>query len=272
MDSDQNDDENSAERKAPVGFRPPPASLYLQPRFCPATNGWRWVVDSFALFRVNWLIWIVMTLIWFAIMLVSNSIPVVNIIASLFAPVFTGGMMLGARAQDVGEELRVTHLFDGFKQQVRALFNVGVLYSLGVFLAAMLTALFLILFLGEENIQQVLQNMEQGMNPEAAAVSTALLLGPLVLMALMLPLMMGLWFAPALVVLHKMPAYDAMKLSFSGCLANMIPFLIYGLVLLVLMMVAAIPFFLGYVILFPVLFISQYVSYKDVFLHADVAA
>ena len=272
MDPDQSEDENKAQEKPPVGFHPPSADLFLQPRFCPAANGWHWVKDSFSLFKVNWLIWIVMILIWFVITVAPNAIPVVNIIASLFAPVFTGGMMLGARAQDTGEALRVTHLFDGFKQQLRALFNVGVLYSLGFFLAAMLTAMFLILFLGEANVQQMLQNIEQEVSPDAATVSAALLLGPLLLLALVIPLMMGLWFAPALVVFHKMPAYAAMKLSFSGCLANMIPFLIYGLVMLVLMMIAAIPFFLGFVILFPVIFISQYVSYKDIFLHADVAA
>jgi uncharacterized membrane protein len=259
----QNDDEPSQRLSSDVS--PPPADLYLQPRFCPAGSGWRWIVDSFAMFKVNWLIWTVMILIWFVMMAVANFLPFVNIVASLFGPVFTGGMMLGAAAQDAGEHLRVTHLFDGFKQQVGSLFSVGAFYLLGFFIAMILTGLLLMLLLGGEHVQQMMQGMEQGVPPDMAASSMALLLAPLILMALILPLIMALWFAPALVVFHKVSAFEAMKLSFSACLSNILPFLLYGLVVMFLSILAAIPFFLGFVVLFPVLFISQYVSYKEIF-------
>ena len=59
---------------------------------------------------------------------------------------------------------------------------------------------------------------------------------------------------------------EAMKLSFMGCLKNILPFLIYGIVGFVLMVIATIPFGLGWLILAPVVLATVYVGYKDIFL------
>ena len=76
---------------------------------------------------------------------------------------------------------------------------------------------------------------------------------------------MALWFAPALVVLHEESAMNAMVASFKGCLQNLIPFLLYGLVGLVLTIIATIPLMLGWLILIPMITASIYISYKDIF-------
>jgi uncharacterized membrane protein len=79
------------------------------------------------------------------------------------------------------------------------------------------------------------------------------------------PLYMALWFAPALIVFHRMAPVDALKASFSACLKNMVPFLIYGVILLALCVVAAIPFGLGFLVLAPVVIASIYTGYRDIF-------
>jgi uncharacterized membrane protein len=61
---------------------------------------------------------------------------------------------------------------------------------------------------------------------------------------------------------------EAMKESFAGCLKNIMPFLIYGLVALVFAILAAIPFGLGWLLLGPVLIGSVYASYRDIYLEA----
>ena len=78
-----------------------------------------------------------------------------------------------------------------------------------------------------------------------------------------------MWFSPLLIIFHKVPALEAMKLSFNACLYNMIPFLCYALAAIPLLVLAAIPAFLGYLILIPVLFASIYTSYKDIFLREN---
>jgi uncharacterized membrane protein len=87
----------------------------------------------------------------------------------------------------------------------------------------------------------------------------------LIVLALLLPLAMLAWFAPALIVFRNLPAWEAMKLSFRACMRNLMPFLLYGLVALVLIVVACIPLLLGLLIVMPVLLASVYTSYRDIF-------
>lgn len=65
-------------------------------------------------------------------------------------------------------------------------------------------------------------------DPEAIA---ALLANPasfglkmLLYMLISIPFMMAIWFAPALIAINDVPVIEAMKLSFKGCLKNMVPF------------------------------------------------
>ena len=80
-----------------------------------------------------------------------------------------------------------------------------------------------------------------------------------------IPLYMALWFAPALIVFHNLAPVESMKASFFACLKNIIPFLLYGVILIVLGVLAAIPFGLGFLVLIPVIIASIYTGYRDIF-------
>jgi uncharacterized membrane protein len=95
--------------------------------------------------------------------------------------------------------------------------------------------------------------------------SPTFILPMLVGLALSIPLVMAYWFAPALVALEGVSAVSAMKLSFVGCLKNVLPFLLYGIIGLVLFILGAIPFGLGLLIILPVMMASIYVSFKDIY-------
>ena len=99
----------------------------------------------------------------------------------------------------------------------------------------------------------------------ALAMGTTVLLAVLIVAALLLPLAMATWFAPPLVLFHDMAPLEAMKTSFAGCLKNMLPFLIYGVVLFVAAIVATIPLGLGWLVLGPVLAASVYTAYRDLY-------
>jgi len=87
----------------------------------------------------------------------------------------------------------------------------------------------------------------------------------LVALALSIPIYMALWFAPALVVLRRMAPVAAIRESFLGCLKNIVPFLVYSIVFLVLGIVASIPLGLGWLVLGPVTVASVYTAYRDIF-------
>ena len=53
--------------------------------------------------------------------------------------------------------------------------------------------------------------------------------------------------------------------SVRACLRNMQPFLAYGVFSLLLLIVASIPFGLGLVLWVPVMVLTMYTSYRDVF-------
>jgi uncharacterized membrane protein len=101
------------------------------------------------------------------------------------------------------------------------------------------------------------------------AMLTTLGIGALlaVLFGLLLgvPLVMAYWYAPALVVFRNDDPIAAMKTSFTACLVNMMPMLVYSLLGLVFAIVATIPLGLGWLVLGPVFVASVYASYKDIF-------
>jgi uncharacterized membrane protein len=76
---------------------------------------------------------------------------------------------------------------------------------------------------------------------------------------------MALWFAPALVVFRGTAPVDALRVSFSASLKNIVPFVVYGVIYIVASILASIPFGLGWLVLAPLVTISVYSSYEDVF-------
>ena len=248
---------------APVADVPPEAEagrFVPGGRAVPSGNGWQWIVQGFALFQASPWIWIVNLVILLGIMLVLAVLPIVgNVALNLLYPVFGAGLMLGCQALTQGEPLEIAHLFAGFKDKTGDLVMIGVLYLVGMLAIAFVTALFA--GLGMVSLLFSARGMGS-VNP------TALLLALLVMAALMIPLLMAVWFAPALVVFHDVKPLDAMRQSFQGCLKNIVPFLVYGVIGLVIGILATIPIGLGWLVWGPTVVASIYVSYRDIFLES----
>ena len=107
---------------------------------------------------------------------------------------------------------------------------------------------------------------------ELKSVSGDMLTASLVALTLSIPLMMAAWFAPLLVIFKDMPPLEAMRLSFVACLKNIIAFQLYAVILVVLTVIATMPYGLGLFILVPTLFTSIYVSFRDIFVDTTDAA
>ncbi|HEY7743952.1 MAG TPA: BPSS1780 family membrane protein [Burkholderiales bacterium] len=223
-----------------------------------AGQGWTWIAEGFGLFRKAPGIWIAAVVILFVILIVLAFIPLLGAVATfLVMPVFVGGLLLGCRALQGGGELELAHLFAGFKEQTGNLIVVGAL-AIGAWIIVMVPV---VLIVGTGAVMGVLRGDAAG----AAAAGGSFMLAWLVALALSIPIYMALWFAPALVVLRGMAPVAALQESFFGCLKNILPFLVYSIVLMVLGIVASIPLGLGWLVLGPTLIASVYVSYRDVF-------
>ncbi len=233
-------------------------NFHAEGRTVDAGRGWDWIVEAFALFRKQPGIWMLATVVLGVLFIVIGMIPVLGFLASaLLFPIFGGGLMLGCKALDQSGTLELAHLFAGFKQRTGDLVLVG-MFNL---VCWVVIGFAVIAVVGGGVFMGVMRGGIEGAGLSIASLLIAMLL----VAAMSVPLYMATWFAPVLIVLHDMPPGAALKASFFACLRNWIPFLVYGVVLLVLCLVAAIPAGLGYLVLIPVLAASVYTAYRDIF-------
>jgi uncharacterized membrane protein len=224
----------------------------------PIGNGWTWIADGWDLFKRQPGMWIGIVLLLFVIMIAAAFIPIVGgLLMSLFGPVFAAGIVTGCKTLDTGGELEIGHLFAGFREKTGTLVAVG-----GLYLAASLVVMLVVgLIMGVGMF-----TMMGGDQAQMQALGMTMVLAMLVMFALLLPVVMAIWFAAPLVVFHDQGAVEAMKGSFIGCLKNLLPFLWYGVLLFLLSIVASLPLLLGWLVLGPVLAASVYTSYRDIYL------
>jgi uncharacterized membrane protein len=179
---------------------------------------------------------------------------------TLLSPLFLAGLMIGCRALERGEKLEIAYLFAGFRQNPVPLITVG-----GIYLVGQVLILGVAMMLGGSTLMELLINGKRVDENELRGVMSGGLTAVMVALGLSIPLMMAAWFAPLLVAFKDMPAVAAMKLSFLACIKNIIPLQLYTITMVVLAVIAAMPYGLGFFLLVPVLFASLYASYKDIF-------
>jgi uncharacterized membrane protein len=243
-----------------------PASIRLVPggRGVPAGNGWHWLARGWELFKRNPGGWILIFIVFFAIVMLCSFVPFIGFVATyVLTPILLGGVMAGCAALERGEQIEVTHLFAGFREKTSSLVIVGLLYLAGILAILVVVGLafgfsLVPLFLGQPQ-------------PDVAAALSIILLASLVMLALSIPLLMAVWFAAPLVMLHDIRPVDAFKASFFGCLKNVIAFLVYGVIAFVAAIVATLPLLLGWLVLGPVIMGSMYAGYRDIFTESGPA-
>jgi uncharacterized membrane protein len=156
-------------------------------------------------------------------------------------------------------------VFAAFKERAGQLALIGLLMLVAsivivIALIIVIAVMFGGAFMQSMGDEQAMLNlmMEHGLSMLALIVLVAL--------GLFVPLSMAYWFAPALVVFHQMDALPAMRQSFMGCLRNIVPFLLYGIIFLGLGILALITIGLGLLVIVPMAYGSWYAAYKDIYL------
>ena len=192
----------------------------------------------------------------FILMVVFAIIPVIGTLISmlLFVPLFAG-LFVGAENVTKGEKLQFADLFAGYQACGLRLMGFSIVYTIMYMLA------FTLPFLAIGGVE-MLAALGTGDPTEAALNSpdfaATLGLSMLVAFSLSLLVLMAYWFAIPLMVFQNKGIFASMGASFKGCLKNIWPLFIYGLLIMIWSLVAIIPVGLGYLIFMPVMFLSMY--------------
>lgn len=236
--------------------------VYTGPKSTSFGSGLSWISAGWKMFKQDPGQWMLTVVVFFVISIILSLIPIVGQIISAFITyVWLGGLMLGCQAAKEGKAFNVEYLFAGFSNRLGALVGLSALLFI-IFAILMFAALGNMYF----------ELMTGGELDPGDITLTNFFLPILIVMAVSIPLVMLVWFAPALLVLQKMSLIDALKASFVGCLKNVLPYLLYGIVMFILYMLGAIPLLLGWLLVVPLFFTSMYASYVDIFLTQNTQA
>jgi uncharacterized membrane protein len=237
-------------------------SANAQARTVDPGRGLAWWTEAWALFMRSALLWVVLGLILIVGCAVIGMVPLLGALATaLLMPPFIGGWMLAARKVHDGGTLEAGDLFSAFQgAQLTPLMVLGALF------AAATAITFLVA--GVLGAGAAFGMFTGGMHRSGAGLLAGLGVGLLaigVFVTFGLLATAAMWFAPALVVFRQIAPIEAAKASFAAVFRNWLPFLVYGVIEIVLAIVASIPFGLGWLVLVPVMMLTAYVSYRDLF-------
>ena len=256
-----------------------------------ARRGLAWLKDAWELFSRARAPWLLMLGTYYLSMMAVEFVPLVGqVLVPLIKPAFAVGFLAAAWTQERGGAPRVRDLYLGFRSNLRALIALGVVFVAGITLAVMSTALVdggrLIdtLTAPAPATAEEREAWSATLNATLADPRTSIAI--LVAVAVALPTLAALWFAPGLVVFQDLPASGALAHSLRAAIANWRPLVVYGLAVIAFgvilpafvlgvlaailpqqtIAILAIALLMPYAFFFAAtLHVSDYVSYREVF-------
>jgi len=223
-----------------------------EPHRVDAGHGVTWVSDAWELFKKAPGPLILITFVYGLLSLVLSAIPLIGFLSPLITTVLMGGYYVVLAKVDREGDAKVEDLFSTFSTHLTPLILLGM-----IMLASSLIGFFLMMGTG---MGAVLSGGDIG-----GAGSIAVLMVVLVGLSLILLAYFAVFYATILVVIGNFEVGDALKQSFNAGVYNVLPFLVYSLVSIPIMIIASIPLFLGWLVASPVLFAANYMSFKDIF-------
>jgi hypothetical protein len=251
---------------------PPPPSP--NGGLAPAEGMW-WLKAAWKFFRAAPMRWLGLTAAFLLLLQLLGNVPGGVVIAFLLKPILSVGFLAGAWHQERGEQPSLNNLLSGFQSNWRALVPLGLVYLVGVATAVTIAGA-----VSGISIEKIIAGAGENPTPQMLHDLRNAMMWTLLFM---LPIVLALWFAPALIVFDDLGVRQALMASLAACVKHAAVIIVYAIALfaaatvvsvIVLVVAKMIPG-VGQVALFglalpltAVLFISDYVSFRRVF-HRD---
>jgi uncharacterized membrane protein len=226
----------------------------------PASRGVSWLVGSWRLFAAAPMAWIGLCAGWMAVTFALVIIPFAGLVAAHFLqPAFFASFAIAAYRQTAGERIVMNDLFAGFRRNFRSLVNLG----------AILLMAKIVVFAGMALLGLPLLETGYGEpNVDLAEVAEALAGKEWILflgMSLLAMVEGALWFAPQLIAFQGMGTGQAIRWSAYASISNVGALVVYGVSVVVMLFLAIVPYALGLIVAVPLMAISTYIGYREVF-------
>jgi len=190
----------------------------------PASTGWLWVKEGFALFRKQPAEMSTLFMAYMFAMLVLGLVPLLGqVLPLLLVPVFSIGFLQACAQIEQGKRVFPNLLLAGFRSPARKrLLLLGVLYLLAAVAAVMASAL--------ADGGAFWQAVSGQAAPDAATMhESSLMLAMMVAGAVYTPAAMAFWYAAPLIAWQDMSLGKALFFSFFTVWRQNRAFLLYGL-------------------------------------------
>ena len=221
-------------------------------------RGAGWIGDAWRLLRGQPGMWAAALILLLVAYLVLSMIPFVNMFLQLLVPFIYAGIATAAYQQRSTGTFELDALLAGFSKRPVSLLAIGGT----AILAGIVFLVVLAIFIGAEAFGM----MMRGAQPDPGLfLSAKFWLAFLVSLAVTVPLGFATLLSPQLVILHDQPAMTAMKMSLAGCFKNILPGIVFLICSVVLVVISMIPLLLGLLISLPILVLTNYTMYRDIF-------
>ena len=251
----------------------PAASL---PRRVPAKNAYAWLTQGVRVFIRQPLLWIMFCLASFVLtVVVACVLPLLSVPATFFVQqALMGGFFFSVCKAERDEVVEIGDLFFAFRCYWQPFLLLTVLYLAILALAAVgLMVLMLSVGIGvtAEHTFKILENfISSGMiRPVGAGLISGIVLLSLTL--LIFGIYSAFYFTPALIVFAQQKPFAAMKTSFFAIVMNWRAFFFLIVLAGLLLFLGALPLMLGWVIVIPVLMLTNYAAWKDIFVKQRIS-
>ena len=238
-------------------------SLIENGRMVPIGYCTRWIRQTFQLFLQNPWKWIGTVLLLIVLALSLSAIPYSTIVTTILYPVMIGGIACALDAQRRTRQFTLRDIFSGFGPAFLSLATVGCVALLSSFI------MFAVLYamVGTDAALGIAFNASkmETMPPNfwsAMIVSTVATL----------PVTAATFLAAPLVILHGARPMQAMKMSFFACVKNIVPWVLFGILMFLIIMLSALPLLLGLFVTVPAALLTFYPIYRDVFIAEEIAS
>ncbi|MEJ0035588.1 MAG: BPSS1780 family membrane protein [Gammaproteobacteria bacterium] len=234
-------------------------------RRVPGGRGAAWIGDAWQLLRARPGKWALAMLLLLLFYIVASLIPLSSLITPFLWPFVAAGIVMAADTQRRTGTFEVATLFGGVHKQPMSLLAIGAMFLLTV------VALFvsLAILVGTGPARQAV--FDTGRPDPSLMLSANYMLALLVYLALAIPITAATYLAAPLIVLHDLPAGTAMRMSLVGSFKNILSGLVFSLCAILLVIVSIIPLGLGLLISIPIMILTNYTMYRDIFIERSEA-